>query len=123
MKNVIYSIAAIGLCVMLGHLIAQALGTLPSSLYGLICLTLLLHFNIVSAKKVSDSIGWAISNMGICFVPAGVGIIDHFDLIKSHGLSIVLIIFFSTFVLLTFIGVFFQKATFKDLHTQKSTDD
>lgn len=117
MKNAIYSIVAIGLCVLLGKLIAHAIGTLPSSLYGLICFTLLLHFNILSAKRINNTIEWAISNMGVCFVPSGVGIIDHFDLVKEHGISIVFIVFLSTFILLTFVGLFFQKTLYKNKPT------
>ncbi len=112
MKNAIYTVIAIAICVLLGKLIAHAIGTLPSSLYGLVCFTLLLNFNVISPQKINDTIEWAISNMGVCFVPSGVGIINHFELIKNHGLAIVFVIFVSTFILLTFVGVFFQKTLF-----------
>jgi holin-like protein len=42
--------------------------------------------------------------MGVCLVPAGMGIINHYDLIQQHGLALVVIIFSSTFILLTVIG-------------------
>jgi holin-like protein len=110
MKDVIYSIISIGLCVLLGKLIAHLIGTLPSSLYGLICFTTLLHYKILNAERIKVSIEWAISNMGVLFVPSGVGIINHFELIKNHGLSIVFIIFLSTFILLSFVGIFFEQS-------------
>lgn len=97
------------LCVILGKIIAYYLGGLPSSLYGLICFTTLLHLRVFTADKIKPSIEWAIKNMSVCFVPAGVGIIDHFELIKNHGFSIVSIIFISTFVLLTVVGLAFEK--------------
>ena len=109
MKNIIYSILSIALCVILGKGAAYYLGGLPSSLYGLICFTILLHLKVLSADKIKLSIEWAMKNISVCFVPAGVGIIDHFELIQHHGVSIVLIIFISTFVLLTFVGVCFEK--------------
>lgn len=108
MKNIIYSIVSIGICVLLGKLIAHIIGTLPSSLYGLICFTTLLHYKVICAEKIKVSIEWSIRNMGVCFVPAGVGIINHFELIKNHGLAIVFIIFITTFILLSFVGVFFE---------------
>ena len=108
MKNIIYSIVSIGICVLLGKLIAHIIGTLPPSLYGLICFTTLLHYKVICAEKIKVSIEWSIRNMGVCFVPAGVGIINHFELIKNHGLAIVFIIFITTFILLSFVGVFFE---------------
>ena len=47
--------------------------------------------------------------MGVCFVPAGVGIINHLDLIKQHGIAIVAITFVTTFVLLTVVGLHYQR--------------
>ena len=93
---------------LVGKIIAFFIGTLPSSLYGLICFTCLLHYKVLCAEKMKHSIEWILRNMSICFIPAGVGIINHFELIKSHGLSIVLIIVVSTFILLTFVGYFFE---------------
>lgn len=108
MKNIIYSIVAIAACVTFGKLISYYIGGLPSSLYGLICFTLLLHMKIVSAQRVKLSIEWIMKNMSVCFVPAGVGIIEHFELIQNHGLAIVFIIFISTLLLITLVGVLFE---------------
>lgn len=118
MKDIIYSILAITGCVITGKLTAYLIGGLPSSLYGLICFTLLLHFKIISADRIKLSIEWAIKNMSVCFVPAGVGIIEHFELIQHHGLAIVLVIFISTFILLTIVGLLFERTMKKQKNTQ-----
>jgi len=97
-------------CVAIGKIASHYLGGLPSSLYGLICFTTLLHTKVLSADKIQPSIEWAIKNMSICFVPAGVGIIEHFELIQQHGISIVAIIFISTFILLTCVGLIVEKS-------------
>jgi holin-like protein len=47
--------------------------------------------------------------MGVCFVPAGIGIINHFQLIQQHGVALIVIIFSSTFILLTVIGYLSEK--------------
>lgn len=120
MKNIIYSIASISVCVLLGKLIAYFIGTLPSSLYGLICFTCLLHYKIICADKMKSSIEWAIRNMTVCFIPAGVGIINHFELIKHHGISMMLVIIISTFILLTFVGYFFEKILSKNIPSSNS---
>lgn len=101
----------IGLCLLIGKTIAATINGLPGSLYGLLLFTGVLHFKIVSADKTEQTIAWLISHMGICFVPAGVGIINHFNLLKTHGITIVAIIFFTTFLLLSIVGLWFEHAT------------
>lgn len=118
MKDAIYSILAIAGCVIIGKVIAHTLGGLPSSLYGLASFTLLLHFKVVSADRIKSSIEWIMKNMIVCFVPAGVGIIEHFELIKQHGFAIVFIIFITTFLLITVIGVLFELKIRKQNNTQ-----
>jgi len=85
------------------------MGSLPASLYGMIIFTVLLHFQLLNPKRVQKSIEWVLQNMGVCFVPAGVGIINHFELITKHGLTIVFIIFITTFSLMTLVGLCYQK--------------
>lgn len=108
MKNALYSLLAISLCLALGKGLFALVGGLPASLYGMIIFTLFLHFQWINADKVQKSIVWIIQHMGVCFVPAGVGIINHYQLIKNHGFALVGIIFISTFILLTFVGLSYQ---------------
>lgn len=106
--NSFYTLTAISLCLLAGYQIEFILGSLPPSLYGMVLFTLLLHFNLINSKKVERTIAWGLKNMGICFVPAGVGMINHFDLIQQHGVMLVALTFITTFVLLTAVGLFFQ---------------
>ena len=101
----LYSIFAIGISLAIGKVLAATLGGLPASLHGMMIFTLLLHFQVFDANKIKPAIIWIIQHMGVCFVPAGVGIINHFELIKQHGLALVAIIFITSFLLLTFVGL------------------
>ena len=47
--------------------------------------------------------------MAVCFVPAGVGIVNHLDLVRQFGLAIVSITFVTTFILLTLVGLIYQR--------------
>jgi len=107
--NVLYSVFALLSCVAIGRLASYLLPALPGSLYGLMVFTLTLHFRLFDADKIRASVVWSIKHMGVCFVPAGVGIINHLELIKQHGIAIVAITFVTTFILLTAIGVLYQK--------------
>jgi len=104
MNNVLYTLFVISISLLLGKLANYLVAALPASLYGMIIYALFLQLNWFSAKKVTKTNQWLIKHMGVCLVPAGMGIINHFDLIQQHGLALVVIIFSSTFVLLTVIG-------------------
>ncbi|WP_057830706.1 CidA/LrgA family protein [Colwellia sp. TT2012] len=104
MKNALYTLFAISISLLLGKLVNYLLSGLPASLYGMVIYAFFLQLNWFSAKKVSVTNQWLIRNMGVCFVPAGVGVINHFQLIQQHGIALITIIFSSTFLLLTVIG-------------------
>lgn len=107
--NTLYGFTALVTCVFLGKLLSYIIPILPGSLYGLIIFTLTLHFRIFDPDRVKTCVVWCIKNMGICFVPAGVGIMNHFDILKQYGIAITGITFATTFVLLTAIGVIYQQ--------------
>lgn len=109
LANIIYSIFSIGFCLLFGKSIEYFLPALPASLYGMMVFTALLHYRFIDAKRVQAFIEWALANMAVCFIPAGVGIINHFELIKRHGLILVAIIFVTTMLLLTFVGIIYQR--------------
>lgn len=109
LKNIAYSVFFIASCLMLGRLLSNFIGGLPASLYGMILLNFMLYLKVIEAKKIQQSIAWIINNMGVCFVPAGVGIINHFDLLAKHGIIIISIIFFSTFILISFVGIIIER--------------
>ncbi|TCQ25050.1 CidA/LrgA family protein [Rhizobium sp. PP-CC-3G-465] len=81
-------------------------GHVPGPVIGLALLALFLlatrHLSAAAAMeqstgKVADGL---LANLGILFVPAGVGIIQHLDLVKSMGLPILVAILVSTVVTL-----------------------
>ena len=121
-KSALYAIFTIAACLAAGKLTATYLGGLPASLYGMLLLTCALHFQWVNPDKFTDTVAWVIQHMGVCFVPAGVGIINHYQLIKTHGVALVGIIFCSTFLLLTFVGLVYQRfLTKQELIREKTT--
>lgn len=112
--NALYSIFAIGSCLAFGKLCAHFAPILPGSLYGLIIFTLTLHFRVFDADNIKSTVVWCLKHMGVCFVPAGVGIINHLELVKEFGVVIVAITFASTFILLTIVGLYYQRYAMND---------
>ena len=118
MKNVLYTIFAISISLLLGKLANHLLAGLPASLYGMVIYAIFLQLDWFSAKKVTATNQWFVRHMGVCFVPAGVGIINNFQLIQQHGVALIAIIFSSTFILLTVIGYLSERFLTKPLPQQ-----
>jgi holin-like protein len=124
MNNVLYTIFVISISLLLGKVANYLLAALPASLYGMIIYAIFLQLNWFSANKVTKTNQWFIKHMGVCLVPAGMGIINHFELIQQHGLSLVVIIFSTTFILLTVIGYLSERFLITpDNHKTKTTTD
>jgi holin-like protein len=124
MKNIIYTILAIATCLAAGKLLYNTVGGLPASLYGMIIYCLLLQLGWLTPNKIHLANQWAIKHMGVCFIPAAVGIINHFELIKNHGFAIISVIFVTTFLLLTFVGLLAEKyLTTKPLPASSTSND
>lgn len=107
--NTLYSIFAISCCLVAGKLCHYFYPLLPGSLYGLMLFTTSLHLRLFNADRIKNTVTWCLKHMGVCFVPAGVGIMNHFELLQQFGIAIVAITFFTTFILLTLIGFLHQK--------------
>ncbi|KGJ91858.1 CidA/LrgA family protein [Colwellia psychrerythraea] len=123
MKNVLYTLFAISISLLLGKLANHLLAGLPASLYGMVIYAIFLQLNWFSAKKVSTTNQWLVRHMGVCFVPAGVGIINHFQLIQNHGIALIFIIFSSTFILLTVIGFLSERFLIRSIPADESLSD
>ena len=124
MNNVLYTIFVISISLLLGKVANYLLAALPASLYGMVIYAIFLQLNWFSANKVTKTNQWFIKHMGVCLVPAGMGIINHFELIQQHGLSLVVIIFSTTFILLTVIGYLSERFLITpDNHKTKTTTD
>jgi holin-like protein len=122
MKNLFYTVFAISLCLLLGKLAHSLLAGLPASLYGMVIYAIFLQLNWFSPQKVTQANQWFIKHMGVCLVPAGMGIIDHFQLLQEHGIALIFIICSSTFILLTVIGYLSERflVTDSDNNTKPS---
>ena len=103
--NIFYSLAVIALCLFLGNLLNSFIGSLPGSLYGMVFFAFILKIRWVNPERIKTTVQFMISHMGVCFVPAGVGIMNHFELLKAQGFTIIFIILFTTLFLISFIGL------------------
>lgn len=77
---------------------------IPSSIIGMLLLTAALKIKVIKLHWVSNISDFLVKNLGFFFVPAGVALMLHFDLIKSQWLPIVGASLLSTIIVLAITG-------------------
>lgn len=85
-------------------LIIAPVVAIPGSVIGMILLFLALHFHWVKIEQVDEVGTWLTDNMGIFFVPAGVGLITNFDILSTVWWQLLIIILITVIILLGLVG-------------------
>ena len=92
-------------CLALGELIVYLTGVkLPSSIIGMLLLTLFLKLGWIKLKWVKGISDFLVSNLPLFFVPPGVAMMLYFDLIKSEFWPILVSALVSTIIVLAVTG-------------------
>ena len=96
-------------CLALGELIVYLTGIhFPSSIIGMILLTLFLHLGWIKLHWVKAFSDMLISHVGLFFVPPSVAILAYFDLIAKNFWSISVAIVVSTIIVMVVTGHVYQ---------------
>ncbi len=102
----------------LGELVVMLTGVpVPSSIIGMLLLTLGLKLGIVRLSQVEKMADFLVHNLGFFFVPAGVGLMRCFGVLSDQWLPIVGASVASTVVILLVTGHVHQRAR----HMRRST--
>jgi len=81
-------------------------GAVPASVIGLVLAAFVLaltrwHSQLQTTQQnIISTSNFLLANLGLFFVPAGVGIIKHFDIIARYGAALMVTIILSTLVTL-----------------------
>lgn len=105
-------------CLALGELLIYFTHIpLPSSILGMLILTLLLQLKVIRLEWVQGLADFLVANIGFFFVPPGVAIMCYFDIIKAQFMPILVASVVSTVLVLAVTGwvhQFYGKAA--DMH-------
>ena len=77
---------------------------IPAAIYGIVLLLIALWTGLLKEEKISDAAGFMISIMPILFVTPAVKILQHWNLISSHLVQIIIIMVVSTFLVFAVSG-------------------
>ena len=91
---------------------------IPATVIGLILLFLSLLTGLLKIEHIKEKSDFLLGNMAFFFVPAAVGIINYFDLLKSSLVPLLIITFASTVI--TFVATAYSiKLTLKLMNRRK----
>ena len=70
----------------------------PASVIGMILLLLCLITGVLKIHHIQEKSDFLLSNMAFFFIPAGVSIINYFDVLKNAWLQLILVCVLSTVI-------------------------
>ncbi len=92
-------------CLALGEVVVWLTGIkLPSSIIGMLILTLLLQVKAVKLRQVEGMANFLVKNLGFFFVPAAVSLMLYLDIIRAQWLPILVASGVSTVIVMVVTG-------------------
>jgi holin-like protein len=73
---------------------------IPASMFGLFLLFLALCCKVIKLKWVEQGSKWLMAELLLFFIPSAVGIVNYQQIISIQGVEIVLLIAFSTMIVM-----------------------
>ena len=96
-------------CLAVGELVVWFTGiTVPSSIIGMLLLTLLLKVRLIKLEWVKGMADFLVANLGFFFVPPGVALMLHFGITRGELWQIVVAALLSTVLVLIATGWVYQ---------------
>lgn len=81
----------------------------PASIYGILLMLLCLHFRVFAAEEVRETGIFLIEIMPIMFIPAAVGLMESWSVIRPSLLPYIVVIIVSTIIVMAVSGLVTQK--------------
>ena len=76
----------------------------PASIYGMVLMLVLLMTHIVKVEQVNETADFLIEIMPVMFIPAGVGLMTTFDVLRPILLPVSVILVVTTFIVMVVTG-------------------
>ncbi|MGX4687179.1 CidA/LrgA family protein [Vagococcus sp. JNUCC 83] len=106
---------------LMGEIISALLSkyiAIPGSVIGMVLFFCALHFKWVKMEQVEEAGTWLTNNMGIFFVPAGVGLMANFDVLADTWWQLLVIMAITTALMMAFVGRIVQAIKSKEVEAE-----
>ncbi len=71
---------------------------IQEAVYGMIYLFIALHFNILKSEDIKETSDGILKNLAFLFLPAEVGILANYDVIKGKIFQIIILLIIGTII-------------------------
>ena len=78
--------------------------SVPSSIIGMLLLFLSLYSKVVKLSQIEKADDLRVNNLGFFFIPAGIGVMNYFNLISNQWIPIVMAVVISSFLIILSTG-------------------
>lgn len=92
----------------------------PASVYGLVLMLAALKSGILKISQVREAAAFLIEIMPVMFIPAGVGLMDSWGVLKPVFLPVIVITFLTTVIVMAVTGLVTQKIIRKERRKNES---
>ncbi len=92
---------------------------IPGAISGMIILLIMLFTGIIKPKHIEETADFLLKNMAFFFLPAGVGILASYQLVRGSYLQTIAIIVISTILVMAISAVITQKIA----NTKRNTNE
>ena len=75
---------------------------------GMLYLFIALNFNILKTEDIKETSDGILKNLAFLFVPAGVGVLAHIDLIRGKIFQIIILVILGTLISMAITGILVQ---------------
>lgn len=81
---------------------------IPASIYGIVIMFACLYFKVIKVEQIKETAKFLIEIMPVMFIPAAVGLMNSWDIIKPSLLIYSFITFASTVIVMAVTGLVAQ---------------
>lgn len=104
----LYALAALLSCQLAGEAFVRALGlAVPGPVAGMILLAALMLVKSPLPAALCDTADTLLKHLSLLFVPAGVGVVQHFDRLRGEGIQLLAVVLLSTAITLAVTALVF----------------
>lgn len=104
----LYTFAVLLSCQLAGEAFVRALAlAVPGPVVGMMLLAALMLLKAPLPSELGDTVDTLLKHLSLLFVPAGVGVVQHFDRLRGEGFQLLAVVVLSTAITLVVTAAVF----------------
>ncbi|GGA30703.1 CidA/LrgA family protein [Paenibacillus physcomitrellae] len=84
---------------------------IPGSILGIIVVFILLQTKVIKLAWIERGANWLLAELLLFFIPSAVGIMQYIPMLENDGLQILLVVIFSTVIVMLSSGIVASRIT------------